>query len=176
MGVASFPVVSGSQVVGGGDSTAKMEPGTIMAYRSATDQWSLVEYVQAGNNVINRYRACVTNHATLKQYSVELAAAADRGGANFRGIALATIASQKYGFVVIGGYVENAAISEGVASAEYLTMSGSTAGELTPDRASVFNAGTHGNASAFVVIGLAKSAVATTSATTASIQLIGVWA
>lgn len=174
MGVTAFPVVSGAQVVGGGDASAKHEPGTIMAYRSATDQWSLVEYVQAGNNVINRYLGCVTNLATLKQYSVELAATGDRGGANFRGIALATIASQRFGFVAIGGYVENALVSQTTASGEYLCMGGSTAGQLTPNRASVFNAGTQGNVSAFVVLAMAKGIYASGAA--GSIQLIGVWA
>ena len=176
VGVTAFPIVSGAQVTAGGDTTAKHEPGTIMAYRSATDQWALVEYVQAGNNIISRYLAAVTNLATLKQYSVDLAGTGDRGGANFRGIALATIASQKFGFVAIGGYVEFAFVSETTASGEYLTMSGSTAGQLTPDRASVFNNGTQGNASAFVVVAYSKAAYATTATAAGSIQLIGVWA
>ena len=174
MGITTFPIVSGAQVVAGGDSTAKQDLGTMMAYRSATDQWALVQYVQAGNNAINRYLAAVTNHATLKQYSVELAATGDRGGANFRGIALATIASQKFGFLAIAGYVENALLSATTASAEYLCLSGSTAGQLTSNRASAFNNGTQGNVSAFMVVAISKGAPASNNVA-ASIQLIGFW-
>lgn len=175
MGVTAFPIVSGAQIVADGDSTAKHEPGTIMAYRSATDQWSLVQYVQVGNNAVNRYLAVNTNYATLKQYSVKLPATGD-GGGPINGIALATIASQRYGFVAIAGYVENALVSSSaVASGEFLRLSGSTAGQLSAISASVFNVGTQGNASMFLVVGVAKAAMASSNVS-GSIQLVNVWA
>ena len=149
MGVNSFPVVSGAQITAN-DTTSKMEPGTIMAVRTQTDQWSLVEYVQLDNNGVSQGEALVTNFATLKQYSVAKAATTD-AGVPMRGIAAATIASQRFGFMYIGGYVEKADISQTVASGEYLMIGGSTAGKLSNDAASVFNSGTRGNASAFQI-------------------------
>lgn len=176
MGINSFPIVSGAQVTPGGDTTAKHEPGTVLAYRSGTDQWSLVQYVQAGNNVIGRYLACVTNHATLKQYSVRLPATAD-GGAPIRGIALATIASQCFGYVAIAGYVEYAYQSFTAASGEYLQLSASTAGQLSAYRAStyfqVIQSGHLGTTP--VVVAVAKGAMATTATVAGSVQLIGIW-
>lgn len=170
MGVNSFPVVSGAQITAN-DTTSKMEPGTIMAVRTQTDQWSLVEYVQLDNNGVSQGEALVTNFATLKQYSVAKAATTD-AGVPMRGIAAATIASQRFGFMYIGGYVEKADISQTVASGEYLMIGGSTAGKLTNDKASVFNAGTQGNTSAFMVVGVARTAFATG---VGSIQILGVW-
>ena len=172
MGVTSFPIVSGAQVTANGDATAKMEPGTICTYKSATDQWALVEYVQADNNVVTRYSPVVKNLATMKQYSVRLAATTD-SGAPIRGIALATIASQRFGFVAIGGYVENAVVSHTTASGEYLVVSGSANGQLTPNAASVFNAGTV-NVSGYIVVAIAHGIVATDAS--GSITLCGVWA
>lgn len=171
MGVASFPVISGAQVLAGGDSTAKHEPGTIMGYRSATDQWCLAEYVQADNAGWDKGDVTVVNLATLKQYSVRAASVADEG-APMAGIALATCASQKFSWIAIQGYVETVALSHTAASGEYLMISGSTGEQLTPNKASVFNAGTHGSSSMFVVVAVAKTAIATG---TGSVQICGCW-
>lgn len=171
MGITAFPVVSGAVVVAGGDSTAKHEAGTIMAYRSVTDQWCLAQYLQLDNNGISQGEVGVVNFATLKQYSVKKAATADRG-APMVGIALATIASQKYGFFAIQGYVEKADLSQTVASGEYLMISGSTAGKLTSDAASVFNSGTQGNASAFMIVAVGRTAFATG---VGSVSICGLW-
>lgn len=173
MGVTAFPIVSGAQVTANGDTTAKHEPGTIMAYRSATDQWALVEYVQADNNVITKGSPVMKNLATFKQYSVRLSATTD-GGAPPRGVSLATIASQRYGFVAIAGYVESAQVSHTTASGEYLIVSASANGQLSPNRASVFNAGTQGDVSGFMVMAVAHGIVATDAF--GSITLCGVWA
>ena len=173
MGVTSFPILSGAQVTANGDTSAKTEPGTIFAYKSGTDQWSMVEYVQADNNVITRYSPVVKNFATLKSYSVKLCGSSESGGP-IRGISLATIASQRYGFVTIGGYVENAQVSHTTASGEYLMVSASATGQLTPHLASVFNAGTQGNASMFMIVGVSHGIIATDAA--GSITLCGVWA
>lgn len=171
MGVTAFPVVSGAQVVAGGDSTAKHEPGTILAYRSVTDQWALVQYLQAANTGFSQGEVAVTNFATLKQYSVKPTGTADLG-APMVGIAVATIASQKFGYFAIQGYVEKADLSQTAASGEYLSVSGSTAGKLTSDRSSAFNSGTQGNASAFVVVAIARTAFATG---VGSISICGCW-
>lgn len=177
MGVTSFPVVSGAQVVAGGDATAKMELGTIIAMRTVTDQWSLVEYVQLDNNGVSNGEVLVTNFATLKQYSVAKAAVGDFGVPGvFRGIAAATIASQKFGFMYIGGYVEKADVSHTAASTEGLTISGSTAGKLTPDKASSYWGATVGLSSttgtAPWIFAIAKTAIATGLG---SVQICGIW-
>lgn len=179
MGVTAFPIISGAQITTGGDATAKHEPGTIMAYRSQTDQWATVEYVQLDNNGCDQGNALVTNHATLKQYSVKKSATGDHAGANFRGIALATIASQKFGFTAIGGYVEKAYVSgSAAASGEYLAISGSTAGYLTQILASAFNTATgkfYDNVSGGIAVAVTRSLL-TSSAVLGSIQICGVWA
>lgn len=175
MGVLSFPVVSGAQVTSvftaaqGG--ATKMEPGTIMAVRTQTDQYGLVQWVQLDNNGCSQGEALICNFATLKQYSVKQAAVTD-GGAPLGGIAAATIASQSFGFMYIHGYVEKVDFSKTIASGEYFALSASTAGKLTSIRASVFNAGTQGSSSAFIVCGVARTAIATG---VGSATLLGVW-
>lgn len=171
MGVTAFPIVGGNVVAAGGDSSPRAEPGTIFARRANTDQWTLVQYVQLDNNGVDAGESCVRNFATVKQYSVKKAATGD-GGAPFVGIALATIASQYYGYVAIGGHVGSADLSQTAASGEYLRLSGSVAGELTPNAASVFNAGTQGNASMFLVVAQARAAIATG---TGSVSIVGIW-
>lgn len=174
---STFGVVSHGSASSSWDPTAsdgnRAELGTITAMRNG-DQWSLVQAVQLDNNGCTLGDVLVYNPATLKQYSVKKAATGDRG-AYMVGIAVATIASQFCGYMYIGGYVEKGAISMSVASGEYLCIGGSTAGAFTPLRASVFNNGTQGNASAFVVMAISKGLVATTSTLVASLQLCGVW-
>ncbi len=174
---STFGVVSHGALTTSWDPTAtdgnRAEAGTITASRNG-DQWSLVQCVQLDNNGCSAGDVLVYNPATLKQYSVKAAATGDRG-APMVGIACGTIASQRCGYMYIGGYVEQAAISMAIASGEYLCVGGSTAGALTPLRASVFNNGTQGNASAFMVMAIAKGLVATTSTLRASIQICGVW-
>jgi hypothetical protein len=171
MGVTAFGVVSGAAVVSMGDASAKHEPGTILAYRGVSDQWSLMQYVQNGNTVLNQGEVAVVNYATLKQYNITPAAAADQGGAP-AGIAAATIGSLRFGWLYIKGYVEKADLSHTAASGEYLQISGSTAAKLTPNIASVFNAGTQGSSSMFLVCGVARTAIATGIG---SITLVGCW-
>ena len=175
MGALSFPVVSGAAVVAGGDTTAKHEPGTVMDYRNS-EQWSFVEYVQLDNNGCSQGIVLINNYATLKQFSVAQAASADQG-CPIRGISVGTIASQKFGWMYIGGYVEKAAISNTAASGEYLMVSGSATGQLTSDKASAFNtgSGTLGgdNSTSYMVVAVARTAIA--SAAIGSISLVGVW-
>ncbi len=171
MALSTFPVVAGAQIVSMGDTDARHEPGTILAYRNS-DQWGIVQYVQNGNTVLNQGEVAVCNFATLKQYRITPAATSD-GGAPLGGLAAATIGSLKYGYIYIHGYVEKADLSHTAASGEYLMISASTAAKLTPNTASVFNAATLGStASAFVVVGVARTAIATGIG---SITLLGWW-
>lgn len=170
MGVTAFPIVSGAKVTAN-DATAKMEPGTIMAVRTNTDHWSLVEYVQLDNNGVSQGEVLINNFATLKQFSVAKAASVD-GGGPMRGIAAATIASQQFGFMYIGGYVEKADLSHTAASGEYLCVSGSTLGKLTPDRTSAIHQATVVNASLLMIVAQARTAIATG---VGSVSIMGVW-
>lgn len=170
MGVAAFPVVSGAQVAAQ-STTAKMEPGTIMAVRTQTDQWSIVEYVQLDNAGVSQGEVLIQNYATLKQYSVAKASTTD-GGAPMRGIAAATIASQSFGFMYIGGYVEKADLSQTVASGEYIAIGASVAGKLSNDKASAFNLATVVNVSGQIIVAVARAAFATGIG---SIQIMGIW-
>ena len=160
MAISTFPVVAGAQIVDVGDTTAKMEPGTICAYRSGTDQWAVLQYVQIDATAVKKGAALVQNFATLKQYSVKAAATAD-AGTPLAGVAMASTGAAKYGWMAIHGWVETVELSHTAASGEYLMISGSTAAMLTPDKASVFNAGTHGSSSMFMVVAVARTAIAT---------------
>ena len=170
----TFPVVSGAQI-SGNDTTANHEPGSIHVYRNG-NQFALVEYVQLDNNGVSQGEVLITNFATLKQFSVAKAGTGDAFSPHFRGLAAASIASQRFGFMYIGGYVENADLSHTAASAELLTISASTAGKLTPHNASSFWAATLGVSSALgtapFVFAVAKSAIATGLG---SVQILGVW-
>lgn len=172
-----FPVVSPGAVTDSWDPTSALvgqrgEPGTTVVVKDpTTGEFSIAKIVQLDNNGCTVGDCLVQNFATLKGFSVAKASTTDVGGLPF-GIAAATIASQKCGYAFIGGYVEKANVSQTTASGEYLTVGGSTAGNLTNDRASAFNSGTQGNASAFQVCARARAAVATG---VMSIQMIGIW-
>ncbi len=150
--------------------------GQIFFYRMGTDRKmaGLVKWVLMDNNGCTLGDVLIGDTATTGMNNVMKAATSDRGGLPV-GFAAATIASNTWGFAIIGGYVEKGAISMTVATGEYLTIGGSTAGAATPNRASVFNAGTQGNASAFQVFCKSRGAVATTSTLVASLQMVGVW-
>lgn len=165
-----LPLLANTQVEQA-DTAAVFEPGTIVAVRNGTN-WSLAEYVQNGNTVISQGEVCMTNYATLAQFRVTQSATGDHG-APMRGIAAATIGSLKFGWMYIQGYVEKADMSKTTASGEYLLVSGSTAGKLSPIKASVFNAGTFGSSSAFMVVAVARTVIATS--VVGSISIMGMW-
>lgn len=174
MAVTTFPIVSGADI-DSNSATAKAEPGTIMAFRRLKE-WSLVEYVELDNNGVSQGEALITNFATIGQGRVAKAGTADAFSPGFRGIAAATIASQRFGWMYISGYVEKADLSQTVASADLLTTSGSTAGKLTNDRASSFWGATLGLSStsgtAPFIFAQARGAFATGIG---SVILLGVW-
>lgn len=167
-----YPVLYDSQIFGT-STGAVYQPGAIFVRRFGTGRmnWSMVKYIKLDNTGCNQGEALVTDFATLNSHIVTKAATADFG-VNPRGIAAATIASNSYGFMVIGGLCGSADLSHTAASGEYLQISGSTAGKLTPNLASVYNAGTQGNASMFIPFAVAREAIATGFG---SIQILGVW-
>lgn len=173
MGLTSFGVVAAGTITDTWDPTTnpREELGTIRFVRDSNGNESIVKVVQLDNNGCSQGEALVTNFATLKSYSVKKAATTD-GGAPIRGVACATIASQKAGYMYIGGYCEKADLSETAASGEYLIISASTAGKLTGQSASCFNLGTMGNASQFVPVAVARTAISTG---VGSVSILGVW-
>lgn len=170
-----LPLLDVGQVsTSGGDAAAVFEPGTIIAVRNSGN-WSLAMYCQLDNNGCSQGEALVTNFATLKQYSLIKSATTEGRQPMLRGIAAATIASQKFGWAYIWGYVEKADLSHTAASGELLCISASTAGKLTPDAASsALNAtlGTSLNATVPWTCAIARTAIATG---VGSISLIGMW-
>lgn len=170
-----LPLLATSQVEQA-DTAAVFEPGVIVAVRNNTaGAWSLAEYIQLDNNGCSQGEVLVTNFATLKQYSMIKAATAEGRQPMLRGIAAATIASQKFGWMYIWGYVEKADLSHTAASGELLCISASTAGKLTPDAASsALNAtlGTSINATTPWTCAIARTAIATGIG---SVSLIGMW-
>ncbi len=173
MGIMSFPVVAPGQLTDVWDPTtnARGEPGQIFCSKNAAGEWSIVEIVQLDNAGCSQGEALMQNHATLKGYSVRQSATTDQG-APIKGVAAATIASQKCGYMIIGGYVEKLDSSQSVASGEYLMVGGSTAAKFTNDKASVFNTATNGNSSQFMVVAVARAAFATG---VGSCQILGIW-
>lgn len=170
-----FPVLRGSQVLAN-DTAQVFEPGTIFAIRnSTTGFWSLAKYVQLGNAGCSQGETLVTNYATLSNDSVRIGATAEGYSPILRGIAAATIASQRFGFMYIGGYVEKADLSLTAASGDMLALSASTAGKMTPLKTSFWGAtvglsSTAGTAPFHFAV--ARTAIATGIG---SISLIGIW-
>lgn len=173
MGLTSFPVVGAGTITDTWDPTTnpREELGSIRLYRDSAGNESIVKVVQLDNAGCSQGEALVTNFATLKNYSVSKASTVDMG-APIRGIACATIASQKAGYMYIGGYCEKADLSHTAASGEYLMISGSTAGKLTPNIASCFNLGTLGNSSQIGVVAVARTAIGTG---VGSVSILGMW-
>ena len=178
MGLTTFGVVSTGAVSDTWDPTstitgARGEPGTLHVYKNdTTGEFSLVRIIQMDNNGCTAGQVLMLNHATLKGYSRRVSATTD-SGAIPSGIAVTAIASQKCGYEYCGGYAI-VDVSQDCASGEYLMTSVSTAGQLSNDRASVFNAATSwGVTSSFFVCGVLRSVG--TAACDASIQMLGVW-
>lgn len=172
-----FPVVSPGAVTDTWDPSSSLigqrgEPGTTVVVKDpATGEFALAKIIQLDNNGCSQGEVLVTNYATLKGHSVTKSSTTD-GGAPMRGIAAATIASQKCGYMFIGGYVEKADLSQTCASGEYIAVGASVAGKLSNDKASAFNLATIVNVSAQMVVAVARAAFSTGIG---SIQILGVW-
>ena len=169
----SFPVVGPGSLTDTWDPTTnpRGELGQILFHKNSAGEWSIVEIVQLDNNGCSQGEALVQNHATLKGYSVRPSATTDEG-APMKGVAAATIASQKAGYAIIGGYCEKMDFSHTAASGEYICIGGSTAAKFTPNKASCFNLGTLGNASQVIPVAVARAAIATG---VGSAQILGIW-
>lgn len=177
MGLTTFGVVSAGTVTDTWDPTstvtgARGEPGTLQVYKNDSGEFSLVRVIQMGNTSCTAGQVLMLNHATLKGYSRRVSATTDSGAIPM-GISVTAIGSQKCGYEYCGGYAI-VDVSQTCASGEYLMLSISTAGQLSNDRASVFNDATAwGVTSGFAVVGILRSAA--TAACDASIQMLGVW-
>lgn len=172
MGLTTFGVVSAAGVTSTWDpaSTIPMatgEPGTIQVYKNSSGEISIVRVIQMGNTSCTAGQVLMQNHATLKGYSRRVSATTDMGTIP-SGISVTAIASHKCGYEYCGGYAI-ADISEAPASGEYLMISGSTAGQLTANLASVFA----GGATLWWIGAISRSAG--TAACDASIQILGLW-
>jgi hypothetical protein len=120
--------------------------------------------------------ALITDLATAVSHGVAKASTTDAFGPFVaRGIAAGTIASNKFGFMFFSGYVENADLSKTAASGEFLCISGSTAGKLTPLRTAFWGA-TLGVSSALgsapFQFAMARGAMATG---VGSVMILGTW-
>lgn len=153
--------------------------GQVVVHRSGTDrlQWALAKWVKFPHG-ISRGEVAVTDFSQTVESSVTKASTTDSySPGTFRGVAGGSVASGYYGFSVISGYCEQVYSSETAASGEGMTISGSTAGQLTPNRGSSFWTATVGVSSqlgtAPFLYAVARGAFATGLG---SIQILGTWA
>lgn len=160
-------------------STSSIFPeGQIFYWRGGTNRvnTALVRWVKLDNNGCSQGEALINDDGQTTSAGVKKAGTADAFNPSFRGLAAATIASNAYGFAIIGGYCEKADLSFTAASGELLTISASTAGKLTPKKASSFWGATLGLSStvgtAPFTFAIARTAIATGIG---SVQLVGIW-
>lgn len=160
------------------NASAIFPPGQVFYWRGGTDRKNsaLVKWVQLDNSGCSQGEALITDFAVFNGFGVAKASTAQgKLPGEFRGIAAATIASNAFGFMIIGGYCEKADVSLTVATGEMLTLSGSTAGKLTPAGASSQNNATFGT-SVFATIPFPVAIAKTSFATgVGSVQIIGIW-
>jgi len=172
-----FPVLYDTQIKSN-TAAAVFQPGAIFMHKGGTGRsdTSWVQYVQLGNNGCSRGDALMYNPATTDSWSVKKSSLTQGYSPCFVGIAGGTIASQYYGFMVIGGYCEYAYISETAVAGENLCVSGTTEGQLTANKASNVYSGTCAvNSSAGRVTAVAISRGACTGGALGSITLCGIW-
>jgi hypothetical protein len=159
-------------------TSAIFPPGQIFYWRGGTGRanTALVRWVKLDNNGCSQGEVLVNDDGQTDSSGVKKASTTDAFSPNFRGLSAATIASNSFGFMIIGGYCEKADLSFTAASGELLTISGSTAGKLTSKKASSFWGATLGLSStvgtAPFVFAIARTAIATGIG---SVQLIGIW-
>jgi hypothetical protein len=159
------------------NTSAIFPPGQIFYWRGGTDRknTALVKWVQLDNNGCSQGEALISDLAVFNGFGVAKAGTGDGRLPEFRGIAAATIASNAFGFMIIGGYCEKADLSLTCATGEMLSMSGSTAGKLSPNKASSNLNATLGT-SVFVTIPFVVAIAKTSFATgVGSVQIIGIW-
>lgn len=154
------------------------QPGQIVIHKSGTGRANraLLKWVKLDNAGCSRGEVLVTDFSAAIESTVAKASTTDGYLPHFRGVAAATIASNTYGFAIISGYAEQVDCSETCASGEQLAISGSTAGKMTPNRASSFWTATVGVSSALgsapFVFAIARGAFATG---VGSANILGVW-
>jgi hypothetical protein len=82
------------------------QPGQIVVHRSGTGraQRALAKWMLIDNAGISQGEVAVSDFAATNSNTVAKASTTDGAAPHFRGIAAATIASNKYGFFFINGY------------------------------------------------------------------------
>lgn len=174
--IGAFPEIYDSQAQTT-SAGASYQPGAVFVHRSGTGraQFALLKYVKLDNNGCSQGEALVMDDGQTVEYGVKTCTTGHGRLPQFRGIAMATIASNAFGFMCINGYCEKVDVSQTVASGEMLCMSGSTAAKLTPRQASsILNAtlGTSTFATGVFPCAIARGAFATG---VGSAQIIGLW-
>jgi hypothetical protein len=174
-----YPVLFGAQVTQT-SSKPLHQPGAVFMWRKGTGNAyaGIVQYVQLDNNGCSYGQALIANPATISGYSVMITDLCSTFGKspNFVGIAAATIASQYYGFMVIGGYCECAYCASAAASGNVLGLAATATGMLTPaEVATVWAATESGTGDFSGVMGVAVARGAITAAAMGSVTLCGHW-
>jgi hypothetical protein len=170
---SGFPVLFDTQPSSTATSTPVFQPGAIFVWKSGTGRVkrSLVQYVQLDNNGCSYGEALQINDATVVAYSVKKASTAK--DSNFVGIAAGTIASQKFGFMVIGGYCEYAYTIAAAASGDSLALSASTYGRLSAGVADTYYTASATNVSGLLGVAIANGAIS--AGALGSVTLCGIW-
>jgi hypothetical protein len=170
---SGFPVLYDDQPADITGAAPVYQPGTIFVWKHGTGRAkrSLVQYVRLGNNGCSYGQALAINSATVVSHSVMVAAVGKN--ANFIGIAAATIASQAYGFAVIGGYCEYAYTVAAAASGDTLCLSATTVGKLSAGESDTYYTASATDASGLLGLAIANGAIA--AGDLGSITLCGVW-
>ena len=159
-------------------SGGPFQPGAVYYWRGGSNRnmSAMVMWVLLDNNGCSQGEVLVNDDGQTVSHGVRKATTAEGDAPNFRGLAAATIASNKFGFMIFRGYCEKADISQTVASGELLAVSASVSGKLSNDKASSFWGATLGLSStvgtAPFVFAIARGAFATG---VGSVQIIGTW-
>ena len=178
MPVVPFPVVGLGNVNDANEVFADRtgELGAYYVVRGASQQYSIVKFIRATDG-FSEGEAAISDYATLKDYHVARAATADAYLPICRGIAAATIASGRCGYLYVAGYCPIIAVSHTTASGDGLVIGVSTAGAFSPNlSSSVLNAtvGTGPNATVpYHVVAYAREIIATGHV--GSAQICGWW-
>ncbi len=170
-----YPIILGDQ--GTQTSSAPLyQPGAVFMWRKGTGNAyaGVIQYVQLDNNGCSYGQTLQPNDATITGYSVKVVDKSSGKGPNFVGIAAATIASQYFGFMVIGGYCEYAYSASAAASGNVLCLAATATGQLSVGSADYYTATTAGS-DATSCIGIAVARGAITAAALGSVTLCGHW-
>ena len=174
-----YPVILGDQGTQVNQYPAH-QPGAVFMWRKGTGNKyaGIIQYVQLDNNGCSYGQALRLNHATLSAYSVTVidTPTVDGKSPHFVGIAAATIASQYFGFMVVGGYCEYAYSASAAASGNVLGVAATATGMLSaPDVATAWSATEVSTGCLSGIYGSAVARGAITAGALGSVTLCGHW-